>query len=93
MKIKIKKYQYTTANGKLERTELPQSNLKRYFKLALLYCFKLINYKYVNAKDYNDKPIVKEILDIRGLRTCAYEGNGGQVVIAQFMWKFGKYYI
>jgi len=45
------------------------------------------------AKDYNDEPIVKEILEIRGIRSCRYVGNGGQIVICQFMWKFGKYYI
>jgi hypothetical protein len=93
MKIAIIKYDYKTVDGKLQRTEVPQSNLKSYFKSLLLFCFKTINYKHINAKDHNDKPMIKEILDIRGLRTCAYEDNSGQIYISQFMWKFGKYYI
>jgi len=93
MKVKIKKYEYNTTNGKLERTEIPQSKLERWIKSILLFCFKKINYRHVNLLDHNDKPMIKEILDIRGIRTCAYEGSGGQVIIAQFMWKFGKYYI
>jgi|GEM_PF-3500055 len=93
MKIKFKNYKYQQIDGILVRTEMPQSNLKRFFKSILLWCFKLINYKHVTAKDHNNKPMIKEILDIRGIRTCAYESNGGQVYICQFMWKFGKYYI
>jgi len=93
VKLKIKKYEYIWVDGKLHRNEVRQSNLKRYFNSVVVFLFKLINYNHVNVKDHNDKPMIKEILDIRGIRTCAYESNSGQVYICQFMWKFGKYYI
>ncbi len=93
MKIKVKKYDYVWLEGKLHRSEVKQSKLKCYFNSLIVFIFKLINYKHVMAKDYNDEPIVKEILEIRGIRSCRYVGNGGQIVICQFMWKFGKYYI
>jgi hypothetical protein len=93
MKIKVKKYDYVWLEGKLHRSEVEQSNLKRYFNSVIVLLFKLINYKHVTAKDYDDKPMIKEITEIRGLRSCTYIGGGGQVVVCQFMWKFGKYYI
>jgi hypothetical protein len=93
MKIAIIKYDYKTVDGKLQRTEVPQSNLKSYFKSLLLFCFKTINYKHINAKDHNDKPMIKDIIEIRGLRRCLYDNSWGQRYDAIFMWKFGKYYI
>lgn len=79
-------------DGKLQRIEMPQSNLKSYFISLLLFCFKLINYKHVYAKDEYDRPIVKEIIEIRGLRTCLYDNSWGQRYVAQFMWKIGNIY-
>ena len=93
MRVKIKKYKHSTVNGKLESTEIPQSNLRRWLNSVLLYCFKLINYKHVNLLDHNDKPVVKDIIEIRGLRRCLYDDSSGQRHDAIFMWKFGKYYI
>lgn len=93
MKLKVKKYEYVWLDGKLHRNEIEQSQIRRWFVSTAVFLFKLINYKHVTAKDYNDKPIIKEITEIRGLRSCTYVGNGGQVVTCQFMWKFGKHYI
>ena len=93
MKINLRNYEIQRIDGKLQRIELPETKLKHYFRLAVLKVFKTINYRHMNLTESNDKPVIKEILDIRGIKSCAYEGSGGQVVIAEFMWKFGKYYI
>lgn len=93
MKLKVKKYEYVWVDGKLQRNEIEQSIIRRWLVSIVVFLFKLINYKHVTAKDYNDKPIIKEITEISGLRSCTYVGNGGQVVICQFMWKFEKHYI
>jgi hypothetical protein len=93
MKINLRNYEIQRIDGQLQKIELRESKLKRYFKLGVLKVFKTINYRHMNLTESNDKPVIKEILDIRGIKTCAYEGSGGQVVIAEFMWKFGKYYI
>lgn len=93
MKLKVKKYEYVWFDGKLQRNEIKQSKIRSWLVSIVVFLFKLINYKHVTVKDHNNKPMVKEILDIRGIRTCAYESNSGQVYICQFMWKFGKYYI
>lgn len=92
MKINLKNYKYQRIDDKLVRTEIPDSDLKHFFKSILLWCFKIINYKHVFALDHLDKPIVKEILDIRGIRTCRYVDYWGQVYTAQFMWKIGNKY-
>lgn len=93
MKIQIKKYNYQTVEGKTTRTEIPQSWVYRLFASIILFLFKTINFRHVYNKDEYDRFVVKEILDIRGLRTCAYEGIRGQVYISQFLFKIGKYYI
>ena len=93
MKIYIKKYNYQTVEGKLTRTEIPQSWVYQLFVNIILFLFKTINFRHVYNKDEYNRLVVKEILDIRGLRTCAYEGSGGQVYISQFLFKIGKYYI
>ena len=93
MKIYIKKYNYQTVEGKLTRTEIPQSWVYQLFVNIILFLFKTINFRHVYNKDEYNRLVVKEILDIRGLRTCAYEGIGGQVYISQFLFKIGKYYI
>jgi hypothetical protein len=93
VKIYIKKYNYQTVEGKLTRTEIPQSWVYQLFVNIILFLFKTINFRHVYNKDEYNRLVVKEILDIRGLRTCAYEGIGGQVYISQFLFKIGKYYI
>ena len=93
MKIKIKIYNYQTINGKLTRTEIKRNWLPQMFVNILLFFFKLVNFRHVYNKDEYDRFVVKEILDIRGLRTCAFEGIGGQVYISQFLFKIGKHYI
>ena len=93
MKLKVKKYEYVWVDGKLQRNEIEQSIIRRWLVSIVVFLFKLINHNHVTVKDHNNKPMVKEILDIRGVRTCAYESSGGQIYICQFMWKFGKYYI
>ena len=93
MKIYIKKYNYQTVEGKLTRTEIPQSWVYQLFVNIILFLFKTINFRHVYNKDEYNRLVVKEILDIRGLRTCAYEGIGGQIYISQFLFKIGKYYI
>jgi hypothetical protein len=93
VKIYIKKYNYQTVEGKLTRTEIPQSWVYQLFVNIILFLFKTINFRHVYNKDEYNRLVVKEILDIRGLRTCAYEGIGGQIYISQFLFKIGKYYI
>lgn len=93
MKIKIKKYDYQTIDGKITRKEIKQHWLYQKFVNMLLFIFKLINFRHVYTKDEYGRHYVQEILDIRGLRTCAYVSIGGQVYISQFMFKIGKYYI
>ena len=93
MKIYVKKYNYQTVNDKVVRTEIKQNWFYQIFANILLFLFKIINFRHVYNKDEYDRLVVKEILDIRGLRTCAYVGIGGQVYISQFLFKFGKYYI
>jgi hypothetical protein len=93
MKIKIKIYDYQTIDVKLTRTEIKRNWLPQMFVNILLFFFKLINFRHVYNKDEYGRQYVKEILDIRGLRTCAFENIGGQVYISQFMFKIGKYYI
>ena len=93
MKIKIKKYEYNTLNGKVKRTEIKRNWLSQLLINIILFLFKTINFRHVYNKDEYDRFVVQEILDIRGLRTCAYEGIGGQVYISQFLFKFGKHYL
>ena len=93
MKIKIKKYEFNTLNGKVKRTEIKRNWLSQMFVNILLFFFKLINFRHVYNKNEYGRRYVQEILDIRGLRTCAFVGIGGQVYISQFMFKIGKYYI
>lgn len=93
MKIKIKKYEYNTLNGKVKRTEIKRNWLCQLLINIILFFFKLINFRHTYSKDEYGRHYVQEILDIRGLRTCAYEGIGGQVYISQFLFKFGKYYL
>jgi hypothetical protein len=93
VKINLRKYKLERIDGKFEKIPIFESKFKTWIKSIILFCFKKINYRHMNIKDHNDKPMISEILDIRGIRTCAYESSGGQVYIAQFMWKFGKYYI
>lgn len=93
MKIKIKKYEFNTLNGKVKRTEIKRNWLLQILVNILLFFFKIINFRHTYSKDQYGRRYVQEILDIRGLRTCAYEGIGGQVYIAQFLFKFGKYYL
>ena len=91
MKIKIKKYEYNTLNGKVKRTEIKRNWFCQLF--INIFLFKTINFKHVYTKDEYGRPYVQEILNIRGLRTCTYMGIGGQIYISQFLFKFGKYYI
>ena len=93
MKIKIKKYEYNTINGKVKRTEIKRKWLPQMFINIILFLFKIINFRHVYNKDEYGRQYVKEILDIRGLRTCAFENNSGQVYISQFMFKIGKHYL
>ena len=93
MKIKIKKYEFNTLNGKVKRTEIKRNWLLQILVNILLFFFKIINFGHTYSKDQYGRRYVQEILDIRGLRTCAYMGIGGQVYISQFMFKFGKYYL
>jgi hypothetical protein len=93
MKIKIKIYDYQTIDGKVTRTEIKRNWLPQMFVNILLFFFKLINFRHVYNKDEHGKQYVKKILDIRGLRTCAFESSSGQVYISQFMFKIGKHYI
>jgi len=89
MRINVKKYDYLRINDKLIRVEVKQHWLYKIFANIILFFFKQINYKHV----YTKYKYIKEMLTIRGLRTCSYEDVYGQIHIAQFMWKFGKYYI
>jgi hypothetical protein len=93
MKIKIKKYNYKTIDNKLTRIEIKRNWFCQLLINIILFLFKTINFRHVYNKDEYDRFVVQEILDIRGLRTCAYMGIGGQVYISQFLFKFGKYYI
>jgi hypothetical protein len=93
VKIKIKKYNYQTVEGKVVRTEIKRNWFCQLLINIILFSFKTINFRHVYNKDEYNRLVVKEILDIRGLRTCAYEGIGGQVYISQFLFKIGKYYI
>jgi hypothetical protein len=93
MKIKIKKYNYKTIDNKLTRIEIKRNWLCQLFINIILFLFKTINFRHVYNKDEYDRFVVQEILNIRGLRTCAYMGIGGQVYISQFLFKFGKYYL
>jgi len=93
VKIKIKKYEFNTLNGKVKRIEIKRNWLYQLFINIILFLFKIINFRHTYSKDEYGRRYVKEILDIRGLRTCAYLGIGGQVYISQFMFKIGKYYL
>ena len=93
MKLKIKKYNYIWVDGKLQRNEIKQSKIRSWLVSIVVFLFKLINYNHVTVKDHNNKPMIKEILHIRGIRTCVYESNSGQIYICQFMWKIGNKYI
>jgi hypothetical protein len=93
MKIKIKKYDYQTIDDKLTKIEVKQHWLYQKFANIILFIFKLINFRHVYNKDEYNRYVVREILEIRGLRTCAYAGIGGQIYISTFLFKFGKYYI
>jgi hypothetical protein len=93
MKIKIKKYEYNILNGKVKRTEIKRNWFCQLLINIILFLFKIINFRHTYSKDEYGRRYVQEILDIRGLRTCAYMGIGGQVYISQFLFKFGKYYI
>jgi hypothetical protein len=93
VKINLRKYKLERIDGKFEKTPIFESKFKTWIKSVVLYCFRKINYRHVNLKNHNDKPMINEILDIRGIRTCAYENSSGRVIIAEFMWKFGKFYI
>lgn len=93
MRINYHMYKLERVNDKLIEVPIYESKFKTWIKSIILWCFKKINHKHVNAKDDYDRLMVQKILDIRGLRTCSYETIGGQVYTSQFMWKFGKYYI
>jgi hypothetical protein len=93
MKIKIKKYKYNTLNDKVKRIEIKRNWFCQLFINIILFLFKTINFRHTYSKDEYGRHYVQEILDIRGLRTCAFAGIGGQVYISQFMFKIGKYYI
>lgn len=93
MRINYHLYTLERIDGKLVEVPYTESKFKTWIKSIILWCFKKINSAHVNAKDDNGRLMVQNILDIRGLRTCSYETIGGQVIVGQFMWKIGKYYI
>jgi hypothetical protein len=93
VKIQIRNYNWKHFNGKFQKVYIYRSYLKQKFIDIILFLFKTINYKHTHSKDEYGRQYITEIIDIRGIRTCAYETIGGQVYISQFMWKFGKYYI
>lgn len=85
MRIIIKEYDIIrNTDGKLERIEIDQDFFYFIFAQTCLFLFKLINWKHTHIKDEEGNYDIKEILDIRGFRTCRYESRWGQIYMAQF---------
>ncbi len=87
MRLNVKKYDYVWFGGKLHQIEIKQSKFKYHFKSIIIFLFKLINYKHITAKNCYNRPIIKEILEIKGIRSCKYVSYDGQIIICQFVRK------
>ena len=87
MRIQIRNYNWKRIDGKFQKAYIKRSFWKQKFVDIILFLFKTINYKHINNKNEYNESYIKEIIDIKGIRTCAYEDQSGQIYISQFMWK------
>jgi len=93
MIIHIEEYQYKHVSGEIQRVPVIRHWTYRWMAAVVLFLFKMINYKHVYRKDEYDRIEVRKIYDIRGIKTCRYETQWGQMYVGEFMWRIGKWII
>jgi len=90
MRVNIEEYEYKYIGGNLMRIRIIRHWTYRLMVAIVLFLFKLINCKHVYRIDkYGRKEVIK-IYDIRGIKTCRYETQWGQMYVGEFMWRIGK---